>query len=165
MILEKAGYVVLDCGEGRDAIHMACMHPPEVMLVDVMLPDMNGTDVVQELKRHKDCRSIKIVFLTGLLSKKATSSDSKYLFEVDDQQYRALPKPVKKSLLLKILKEAVGELIAEKKAAAVKRLEEQELIKKPLLEAAPNLSDDDSDSEGIIADDSLETLYNISKNR
>lgn len=47
MILEKAGYVVLDCGEGRDAIHMACMHPPEVMLVDVMLPDMNGTDVVQ----------------------------------------------------------------------------------------------------------------------
>ncbi len=115
-ILEQAGYDVVECSEGRDAIHMAVMHPPAVIIVDVMLPDMRGTEVVEELKKHPACRQMKSIFLTGILTKKAQELDANFCFQVDGQRYRALAKPVRKSVLLRLLRESVAEAEAEQRA-------------------------------------------------
>ncbi len=124
-ILEKYGYDVITCSEGRDAIHIALMNPPEAILVDVMLPDMSGTDVVDELSRHESCKYMKAIFLTGILSKKADDPKLKYLFDIEGNQYKALAKPVKKSLLLNTLVDAIAEAEAEKaKDEAEKTIEE-----------------------------------------
>ncbi len=115
-ILEQAGYDVVECSEGRDAIHMAVMHPPTVIIVDVMLPDMRGTEVVEELKKHPACRQMKSIFLTGILTKRAQELDANFCFQVDGQRYRALAKPVRKSVLLRLLRESVVEAEAERQA-------------------------------------------------
>ncbi len=123
VMLEKAGYDVDQCGEGRYAIDIAVKYPPAVMVVDVMLPDMTGIEVVDELNGHRNCRFIRKIFLTGLLSKKTNEIDSKFSFEVGGTHYRALAKPFKKSALLGLIGEAVEsyeleqDKIAEEEAA------------------------------------------------
>lgn len=104
-ILEQAGYDALECGEGRDALHIAEMNAPRAMVIDVMLPDMQGQKIVEELTHNKDCRFTKYIFLTGILSKKDSSKN--YFFKIDGKRYRALPKPVRKGQLLKHLAAAV----------------------------------------------------------
>ncbi len=114
--LEKAGYDVIQCSEGKDALRMAARYVPIAVIADVMLPDITGTEVVEQLMRSPDCKDMKYIFLTGILSKKASKPDSKYRFEVDGIQHRALAKPVRKSLLLKMIREIVQEREAELKA-------------------------------------------------
>lgn len=114
-LLESEGYAVIDFSEGRDAIHMAQMWPPELMLVDVRLPDMQGTRVVSELSSAPGCRDSKFLFLTGILQGKA--ENSKYYFEVGDKRHRALPKPINRKQLLPL----VSQLVGEAKKAKAKR--------------------------------------------
>lgn len=115
MTLEKAGYDVIECSEGKDAIHITMMYPPKVIVADVMLPDMTGTEVVELLKKQPSCKYMKTIFLTGLLSKKESNLKLKFKFEVDGLHYRALSKPVRKSTLLNLLKELIAQSDAERK--------------------------------------------------
>lgn len=126
-ILEEAGYDVIDCGEGRDGIHLAQMSQPIAMLIDVMLPDMEGTKIVEELEYLPNCRYIKSIFLTSILKNKERGT--KYRFEIEGKEYKALAKPVRKSHLLKLLKEAIDEAFEEQEE--IKRqaeIEEQKAI-------------------------------------
>ncbi len=128
-ILEQAGYDVLECGEGKDALHIVEMNPPRAMIVDVMLPDMRGTKIVEELTYNNDCRFTKYLFLTGLLSKK--SQKASYFFEIEGERYRALPKPIRKGQLLRHLADAVTHSMQMEEAEKfekeeVKRIREQE---------------------------------------
>ncbi|MEM9161107.1 MAG: response regulator [Verrucomicrobiota bacterium] len=115
-ILEKIGYDVLECSEGRDAIHIALMNPPKVIVVDVILPDMQGTQVVEQLLEHDCCKYTKPIFLTGILSNKEQANNRKFLFDIEGNRYRALPKPVKKSIFLKLVAQAVEESEVERLA-------------------------------------------------
>lgn len=107
-ILEQAGYEVIECSEGRDAIHLAQMHPPQAMIVDVMLPDMRGTQVVGELKKYPQCRDVKSIFLTGILKQKAGDATRAVSFKVEGEDYPALPKPLSPSVLLPLLRRSLG---------------------------------------------------------
>lgn len=129
-ILEGAGYDVQEFSEGRDALHMAEMNPPRAMIIDVMLPDMEGTKIVEELSGNTHFRFVKCLFLTGILSNKPKGKN--YFFEIEDKRYRALPKPIRKSELLKQLAQAVEtsiehELIEQRERAI--RQEEKEALR------------------------------------
>ena len=132
--LESAGYDVIECAEGKDAIHFTMMYPPRVIVADVMLPDISGTEVVEELKKLPACRHMKTIFLTGLLSKKESDLKLTYKFEVGGKHYRALSKPVRKTLLLKLLSEMIEESDQEI-AAERKQLEEAEAKDKAAIAA------------------------------
>lgn len=108
-ILEEAGYESFECGEGRDALHIAEMNPPRAMLVDIMLPDMKGQDIVQELMHKPEFRFTEFIFLTALLAKKDASKD--FFFKVDGKPFRALQKPIKKAQLVKHLANAVADSV------------------------------------------------------
>jgi two-component system KDP operon response regulator KdpE len=48
--LESNGYKVLQAASGKEGLVMAANHPPELILLDIGLPDMNGHEVLKELK-------------------------------------------------------------------------------------------------------------------
>jgi two-component system, sensor histidine kinase len=52
-ILTRAGFRVIEAGNGADAIEMAVMHQPALVLLDVKLPDINGFEVCRILKSTK----------------------------------------------------------------------------------------------------------------
>lgn len=72
-VLQAAGLRTLEAARGEEAITLATEHRPDVVLLDLRLPDMNGTDVARELRRGAETRRIPIVALSA--STFAWSSD------------------------------------------------------------------------------------------
>ncbi len=64
-ILEDGGYRVVVGGFGADALELARMGP-DLILLDVMMPGMNGHEVLAQLKADEATRDIPVVFITGV---------------------------------------------------------------------------------------------------
>jgi DNA-binding response OmpR family regulator len=65
-ILEMEGYRVESLADGGDAVARVKADRPDAIVLDVMLPGMNGMDVCQELKFHRETNLIPILMLTAL---------------------------------------------------------------------------------------------------
>ncbi|MEO0770137.1 MAG: response regulator [Cyanobacteria bacterium J06649_4] len=59
------GWQVLTANSGREGIQQAKQHPPDVILLDVMMPDMDGVDTLKALKADALTQSIPVIFLTA----------------------------------------------------------------------------------------------------
>jgi CheY-like chemotaxis protein len=65
ILLEDAGYTVLGAGTGEDALRLAAERMPDLMLLDMGLPDMTGLDVVRHVKADPATAGISVVAVTG----------------------------------------------------------------------------------------------------
>ena len=68
-LLITEGYSVVTASRGRDAVVLAKSRQPDLIVLDVMLPDMDGPQVAEELNGIPETKDIPIIFLTALLSK------------------------------------------------------------------------------------------------
>ncbi len=64
--LEEAGYTVLVATNGEAALARAVQHQPDVILLDALMPGMDGFEVARRLKSDDATSHIPIVFMTGL---------------------------------------------------------------------------------------------------
>ena len=64
--LRKKGYEVIPAVDGADAMAKAIEHIPDLVLLDVMMPKMNGFDVLFALKADPRVRDIPVIMLTNL---------------------------------------------------------------------------------------------------
>lgn len=60
-----AGYTVLSARSGRDALGVAAAEQPDAILLDVMMPDMDGPTTLQKLQAQETTAHIPVVFLTA----------------------------------------------------------------------------------------------------
>jgi two-component system cell cycle response regulator len=65
MELESAGYEVIEAPDGAQALAAALEHRPDVVLLDIEMPVMDGYETVQALKADPATADIPVVFLTG----------------------------------------------------------------------------------------------------
>lgn len=63
--LESRGYDVLTAFDGLDAISMCESEKPDVLLLDVMMPVMNGFEVARRLKKNPETAGIPIIMLSA----------------------------------------------------------------------------------------------------
>ncbi|WP_068922241.1 response regulator transcription factor [Planobispora rosea] len=63
--LEQAGHTVIAVGDGASALRLARERPPEIVLLDVMMPGMSGVEVCRELRRHPETAGLPIILLTA----------------------------------------------------------------------------------------------------
>lgn len=61
---EIIGYEVVNATTGADAINMAGEHKPDVVILDIILPDMDGYEIAKRLRSDKQTDRIPIIFLT-----------------------------------------------------------------------------------------------------
>jgi two-component system, OmpR family, alkaline phosphatase synthesis response regulator PhoP len=97
--LTKEGFSVMTARNGRDALDRA-RQKPDLIILDVMMPEMNGLQVIQELKKEKSTASIPVILLTA----KGSETDEIVGLEVGADDY--IVKPVK-----------IGKIIARVHAA------------------------------------------------
>jgi len=64
--LKKRGYEVIAAVDGEDALTKALDQKPDLVLLDVMMPKMNGFDVLLALKRDPAVKDIPVIMLTNL---------------------------------------------------------------------------------------------------
>jgi len=64
-VLEAHGYRVLQAETGRKALEIATRELPDLVLMDIQLPEMDGLEVTRRLKHNEITREIKVIALTA----------------------------------------------------------------------------------------------------
>ncbi len=96
--LEKAGFDVFKSSDGRDGLNQAQLRLPDLILLDVMLPVMDGTEVCRRLRAQPETATATIIMLTA----KAEESDQLIGFSVGADDY--VTKPFSVRVLLERIK-------------------------------------------------------------
>jgi two-component system phosphate regulon response regulator PhoB len=93
--LRQAGHEVLSALLGRDGLQLARERSPDFVILDLMLPDIHGTEVCKSLKRDPKTRGIPILMLTA----KGEEVDRVVGFELGAEDYVVKPFSVRELLL------------------------------------------------------------------
>jgi len=64
--LLKDDYMVTAAKNGHKALQMALKNPPDLILLDIMMPEMEGYEVCRQLKKNDATKNIPVIFITGL---------------------------------------------------------------------------------------------------
>ncbi len=64
-MLESKDYKVLQAYGGQEGIDLAVEKHPDAIILDLMMPEVNGFEVVQQLRAHPEAREIPIMIYTG----------------------------------------------------------------------------------------------------
>ncbi len=96
--LSQEGYKIVTASNGREAIVMAKRERPQLIVMDVMMPEMDGIEACENIRKIPELSQVIITFLT------ARSEDYSQLagFEVEADDY--ITKPIKPKLLVSKVK-------------------------------------------------------------
>jgi twitching motility two-component system response regulator PilH len=65
-VLEKDGFEVETANNGQKGLDLAFKQPPDVILLDIIMPKFNGLDVLQMLKSRSETKELPVYLLTNL---------------------------------------------------------------------------------------------------
>jgi len=75
--LGNAGYRFVVASNGKEALEMAMGRIPGVIILDIMLPDLDGGEVAEILRKDARTREIPVIFLSSLISKEEETPGTK----------------------------------------------------------------------------------------
>ncbi|MBR3631899.1 MAG: response regulator [Elusimicrobiaceae bacterium] len=102
LVLAREGYEVHACQSGRDAIAKMKQNRPQLVMLDVMLPGMDGRAVASIMEQDADLASIPVIVMSALV-------ESERMFKAFPQVKAFFTKPfVLKDLIIKV-KETLGD--------------------------------------------------------
>jgi len=64
-LMEKEGYLVKLAQSGKEAIEKIHDIQPDLILLDIMLPDLDGYEIYQMIRNRREWESIRVIFLTA----------------------------------------------------------------------------------------------------
>lgn len=99
--LNKAGYSVQAADNGETAIISAKKYKPDIILLDVMMPEMDGFQTIRQLRKNPELEKTVIIFLTAMTDDQSEIEGLK--LGADDY----ITKPIKLDLLLMRLQTAL----------------------------------------------------------
>jgi len=67
--LRRSGYGVVVADSGAEGLRIAKKDLPSLIILDLMLPDIDGSDIAAELLQNSSTREIPIIFLTSVVTK------------------------------------------------------------------------------------------------
>ena len=103
-ILEPLNHSVLEAGNGREALPLVAQHEPDLMIVDILMPEMDGLETIRFLRR-KGYRMPIIAMPAGKYLTAKRYSEFAKTFGADD----VLMKPFGRAEVLKVLRRTLGQ--------------------------------------------------------
>ncbi|MCA8908703.1 MAG: response regulator [Rhodospirillaceae bacterium] len=97
-LLEANGYDTLQTKDGMEALRMAREHRPDLILMDIQLPEVSGLEVTKWLKADDELKAIPVIAVTAF----AMKGDEEKIREGGCEDY--LSKPISVSLFLRTVK-------------------------------------------------------------
>jgi DNA-binding response OmpR family regulator len=65
LILGRRGYTVMGANGGREGLELVRKELPDLVLLDLMMPDMDGWDVYHQMKSEEETRNIPVIVITA----------------------------------------------------------------------------------------------------
>ena len=103
IVLSRAGYRVIEAIDGRDALEKLVLVQPDLMIIDVLMPFLNGFEVVQQIRAHPHTAQLPVM----LLSSRADAAAQREGLFVGAQRY--LIKPLTFQQLLTCIQEVLDD--------------------------------------------------------
>lgn len=104
--MRNAGYEIIQSSNGKDAANLARIHRPDLILLDINMPGIDGSRTTDILKNDDSTRGIPIMYLSGLL-KEAEIDDGHIMgSKVGDVYFISKAQTPKK--LLEAIKKSIG---------------------------------------------------------
>ena len=86
-ILKKQGYIVMSFSDGQSAINEIQNLKPDLLILDILLPDINGTELISKIRSIPHCKDIPAIAVTGF----ATEQDENRFIEAGFNSYLSKP--------------------------------------------------------------------------
>lgn len=96
-VLASCGHEIIRAKNGREAVEMAKNHAPDLILMDIQMPDMSGLDAITCLRHDQNLKDIPIVAITA----RAMKGDREKIMAAGCNDY--IPKPVDTAILIAML--------------------------------------------------------------
>ncbi len=103
--LEETGrYQVMTINQGKEALSAALEFNPDLVLLDIMMPDIQGNEIAEQLLADPQLERTKIVFLTAIVTKTEVPEAGKTI-----AGRKFLAKPIKTEELVQCIEEVLSE--------------------------------------------------------
>jgi two-component system cell cycle response regulator DivK len=86
-LLETKGVNILQAKDGMEALELARTHHPDLIIMDIQLPEVSGLEVTKWIKESEDMRSIPIIAVTAF----AMKGDDEKILEGGCEEYMSKP--------------------------------------------------------------------------
>jgi DNA-binding response OmpR family regulator len=67
-ILEMSGYTAMAAANGSDGLRLACQSRPALIISDVMMPELNGLDMLRDIRQNPELDHTPVVLLSALIA-------------------------------------------------------------------------------------------------
>ncbi len=113
-VLKDNGYQTIEAKDGLEGLDMAIAHHPDLILLDLMMPQKSGISLLNDLKENRNLSSIPIIMVTGVSGE--TGIDLETFFETRAKSQETnfsikpdgyLEKPIDINKLLNLIKESI----------------------------------------------------------
>jgi len=101
-LLEAHGYTILQTRDGMEALKLARQHKPDLILMDIQLPEVSGLEVTKWIKEDDELKGIPIIAVTAF----AMKGDEEKIREGGCEAYIA--KPISVTSFLKTVEQFLG---------------------------------------------------------
>lgn len=103
--LSGENYTVLRASAAKEAIEKTRKNKPDLVLMDIVLPDMEGSDAVRTLAEDPATKHIPVMFMSGIVSRE--DDPTQLELNVGGRLYKALSKPFAFEELLKEIRKTL----------------------------------------------------------
>ncbi len=100
-LLEAHGYKTLQTKDGMEALDLARKHHPDLVLMDIQLPEVSGLEVTKWIKEDEDLKSIPVIAVTAF----AMKGDEEKIREGGCEAYIA--KPISVSNFIEVIEKVI----------------------------------------------------------
>lgn len=100
-ILEKAGYETLFAITGVEGVKLALSHAPDMIILDIQLPDISGLEVLQQIRAHESGQNVPVIAMTSY----AMSGDREKLIAAGCNNY--IEKPIDPLSVMSLIERTV----------------------------------------------------------
>lgn len=101
-ILENAGYDVMEARDGLEGLAKVEFRKPDLILLDLMMPDVSGGRMFDEMRDHPSTKDIPIVVVTG-------KPDAHEMFDEAIGEDNVIMKPFEADTLIKRIRTHIGD--------------------------------------------------------
>jgi len=97
--LSAEGFTVIEAADGEEGVAAARKHSPDLILMDVMMPKMDGGEAVKELEQDSATKDIPVIFLTSMITKEEETNQA-FGIQLDTRKHRFIAKPFETPALI-----------------------------------------------------------------
>lgn len=106
-VLSTRGYQVIKARDGREAVDKINSVNPDMIIMDIMMPGLDGAEIVKIIKRTQNLENIPVMFLSGIAAREEPGKSVSSV-KVGEDYFKAMSKPFVVEELLKEVESAIG---------------------------------------------------------